>query len=706
MSGVAGLDDSKLTRAFLEEAEELIARLGEELAAVAAGTASPQAINEIFRIFHSLKSESAILGFARLSSLAHHVEDVLGVARSGSLALEGPALDAVQEGADLIASMIGAIGRGEGEPASDTASLSAELVRLAGGSPGSAAAPAPDHGPPAVGQVGPGPQGTGGTASPPPPRPFTPFERSQVAEAIDRGEQLMRLAFRVDDAEPMKFARAYLVFSNLEQAVNLLKVDPPLAMGEATIEDSRYARVTAWFTGPPEAAREAARVDQVLDVTVEPVEPAAALGEEASRAAATAAAPAVAAAAAAALAQPAPAERTSIRVDTRRLDELWGLVAGLVQQRGRISTLSDRLARGVDPMELRGALAEAADGLATISAGMQQTMVETRMVPISVIFTKFPRLVRDLCRKLGKRIELELTGGETGIDRGIVEALSDPLTHLIRNAIDHGIEFPEERVRLGKAEQGRITIAASRQGGTILIEISDDGRGIDPVTVRSRAVAMGIPGAAEMDERRLLDLVFLPGFSTREVVTDLSGRGVGMDVVSTRVRATLKGEVLLFTEKGHGTRVTLLLPVSLTIMPALLVRGESHLFGIPLSGVDATTRLLNTEIRGSRDRQFCTFQDGELPLYSLSGLLGRPARRAEELEAVIVRHGQDRGCLVVDELLEERELVIRPLDDLVNRDRLYSGVSVLEDGALVFILDTSFVRGGLAPVAGRSAGGT
>ncbi|MBE3132950.1 MAG: chemotaxis protein CheW, partial [Acidobacteria bacterium] len=295
-------------------------------------------------------------------------------------------------------------------------------------------------------------------------------------------------------------------------------------------------------------------------------------------------------------------------------------------------------------------------------------------------------------RKLGKSIELAISGEGTEIDRGIVEALSDPLTHIIRNSIDHGIESPDERVRQGKPARGRVSIDARQQGGNIVIELADDGRGIDTARIREKAVADGMPAAATMGESALLELVFLPGFSTREAVTDLSGRGVGMDVVATRVRGELKGDVALTTEKGRGTRVTLLLPLTLTIVNSLLVRGDGQLYAIPLTDIDSTVKVLNTEIRGENGREAWVYQGDEIPLHRLGVLFGRGRRRAEEHFAVILRHGDARGCLVVDELIEEQEIVIKPVDDLLNDRRLFSGVSLLEDGRLVFILDTSFIR--------------
>jgi two-component system chemotaxis sensor kinase CheA len=386
------------------------------------------------------------------------------------------------------------------------------------------------------------------------------------------------------------------------------------------------------------------------------------------------------------------AEKASIRVDTRKLDDLWSLIAELVMHKAHVARLSDDLRRGVDTQTVRDELTDSFDSLDKIAGGMQQVMMDTRMIPISVIFSKFPRLVRDLSRKLGKSVDLVLEGGDTEIDRGIVEALSDPLTHIIRNALDHGIEFPEERVRVGKSERGRVTASARRQGGSIIIDIVDDGRGLDLEGIRRKAVEMGIQDAAIMTEPQLLDLVFLPGFSTKEVVTDLSGRGVGMDVVATRIRGELKGDVTLKSEPGRGTRLSLQLPLTLIIVNSLLVKGDGRIYAIPLTDIDSTTTLLGTELRGEQGAEHAPWEGNDIPVFSLGGLLGEGRRPAEEFTAAVLRHGDNRAFLIVDELIEEREVVIKPLDDLLNAERLFSGVSVQEDGGLVFILDTSFIR--------------
>jgi two-component system, chemotaxis family, sensor kinase CheA len=690
----AGLDETRLRRAFLEEAEELSQKLGDSLLALETDASNAQLINEVFRLTHSLKSESALMGFARLSALAHRMEDVLGLARGGTLLLSKPVLDAVFAGADVIAEMMAAIAKGGSDSQFDTTGVLG-ILAASGAGPSKPAA-AREGSAPGTDSAGHQPPQTAAGAGAPPP--LSAFQAKQLAEARDRGENLYKLTVVVDPDEPMRFPRAYLVFSNLEAMANVIQVYPP--MDGDTADDSLYGRTILLLTAQVDEGtiRTAASVDQVAEVIVE--QPGFAdylvqVGQPGTGPESTPL-PVEAGAPAAAREEPGrrvnAVEKTSIRVDTRKLDDLWSLIAELVLHKSHIARLTDDISRGADVHTVREELVESFDSLDKISEGMQQTMMDTRMIPISVIFSKFPRLVRDLSRKIGKPIDLVLSGEDTEIDRGIVEALSDPLTHIIRNSLDHGIEFPEERVRCGKPEKGRVSVAARRQGGNIVIELADDGRGMDAEVIRRKAMAMGIPGAGSFSESQLLELVFLPGFSTKEVVTDLSGRGVGMDVVATRVRGDLKGDVMLGTEPGKGTRVTLLLPLTLTIVNALLVRGDTQIYAIPLTDLDSTAKLLSTEIGGEEGRESSQWAGEEIPVYSLAALFGGGRRRAEEHFAAVLRHGERRAFLIVDELIEEREVVIKPVDDLLNTDRMFSGVSVLEDGRLVFILDTSFVR--------------
>jgi len=685
-------DDARLRKAFLEEAGELAQRLGDSLQALESAPDNRDQINEVFRLTHSLKSESAFMGFGALSELAHAMEDVLGLARDGRRALDRDLMDRLFAGSDLISEMMGIVASGGRDSDADARSVITGLSAIAGAlSPGGGAPRAPET--PAGTEGARSAEGAHGAEGAPGEQSSLPVldgaGRKRLTEARERGEGLWRVTVRVDLEEPMKFPRAYLVFANLEQTANVVASVPHLDGDPA--DDSHYARTVFYVTTSrgEDALRLAGAVDQITEVTVEPLEYGALLSARAGDAGLRLPA---AAAAGEDAARAAPLEKTSIRVETRKLDDLWSLVAELVLHKSHISRLSESIARGMDPVAVREELTESFDSLEKISGGMQQAMRDTRMIPISVIFAKFPRLVRDLSRKLEKPVELSVSGEETEIDRSIVEALSEPLTHIIRNSLDHGLEFPEERVRLGKPEKGRIAVSAQRQGGTIVIEVSDDGRGMDTERIRQKALAIGLPGAAEADESQLHEMVFLPGFSTKDVVTDLSGRGVGMDVVATRVRGELKGDVDLDSEPGRGTRVTLRLPLSLTIVNSLLVSGDGHLYAIPLSDVDGTVKLLDGDIADGASGEVSAWMEEEIPVHSLAALLGSRRRRQDEYFAVVIHHGSARVLLVVDDLIEEREIVIKPVDDLLNHNRLFSGVSVLEDGRLAFILDTSFIR--------------
>jgi two-component system chemotaxis sensor kinase CheA len=678
---ITGVDEGKLRHAFLEEAEELVQKLSSSLLLLEADKDNHDLVNEIFRLVHSLKSESALLGYSVFSQLAHRMEDVLGLARSAELVLDKQLMDRVFAGADLLSEMLSVIAKGGSDAHFDTGSVMAGLS-VGGNEPPRASDTSATAGSPASGLVG----------TEKGPLEFLAADLRQLEEARDRGETFYKLTVTIADDESMRLARIYLVYTNLELSSNVVKVVPPVN-GEP-VDDSLYVRTEFYLTTHEDEDRvkAAAEVDQIECVEIASIQYETFLIPTRGIAVPTVATPFQRFMD---QGKKQSVEKTTIRVDTKKLDDLWSLIAELIQQKAHVSRIYERLSRGEEPFAVQEDLGETFDSLDKISGNMQQVMMQTRMIPISVIFNKFPRLVRDLSRKLGKSVELLVSGEETEIDRGIVEALSDPLTHIIRNSIDHGIESPEERVKLGKPEKGRVRISAYQQGRGIVIELEDDGRGIDLSKIREKAVPLGVPGIEEFDDEKLLELIFLPGLSTKDVVTDLSGRGVGMDVVATRIRGDLKGEVTVTTVPGEGTLLSILLPLTLTIIHALLVRAEGLVFALPLAGVDSTAKILNTEIRGEEGRRTCTWQREEIPLSYLGSIRGKGLPRAEEYVAVILSYGMDRACLVVDRLLEEQEIVVKPIDDLLNYRKLFTGITVLEDGTPVYILDTSLVQRGI-----------
>jgi len=476
------------------------------------------------------------------------------------------------------------------------------------------------------------------------------------------------------------------VLNNLETAANVIRTEPDLH--EAGAEEADYSQVRILFSSDLSDS-ELARcfdVDQIAEVELRRLSERFWLEEEAGPAESQAmprAGPS-ASGSSPGLHEPRGAmERSSVRVDTYKLDELWQLVGELIHCKARYALLSSKLAG-----EQRIDLERATDALERVAGRMQQAVMQTRMVPISVLFHKFPRLVRDLARQLGKSVELELHGQDTEIDRSLVEALSEPLTHLIRNALDHGIEALEERLARGKRPTGRVAVRAQQRGGKIVVEVSDDGRGLDFERIRRKAQA-----APEATDEELIGYIFLPGFSTREEVTELSGRGVGLDVVATRIRDNLKGELRIRSRSGEGLTVAIILPLTLTILHSLIVRVAQSCYAVPVQDVEETLQVEPGELlRASPGAlQRLARGEGDLPAASLGLLAAGEAEAGGALQRCGVILGQQgrRVCLLVDEGVEEQDVVVKPIAEVLNPRRLFSGVSILGDGRIAFLLDAA-----------------
>jgi two-component system chemotaxis sensor kinase CheA len=386
----------------------------------------------------------------------------------------------------------------------------------------------------------------------------------------------------------------------------------------------------------------------------------------------------------------------TVRVDAERLDALMHSMGELVVHR----TLVESLAAHADVPGLSQAMQE----LTRSSQALQAMVMQVRMIPVDAVFMRFPRLVRDLSSKLGKDVELKLVGKDTELDRTVVESLGDPLVHLIRNSLDHGLEPPEDRAAAGKPKAGTLEISARHAGGNVVIEVRDDGRGIDPVKVGKRAVERGLitaEAAEALDGKGAAELLFLPGFSTAEVTSDISGRGVGMDAVRTMIRE-LGGEVTLTSELGRGTMAQIRLPLTLAIMAALLVEAGGQPFAIPLDRVERTLRLADQTVRSVAGQRMLVLRDGVLPLLDGAHALGG-ARATDAEHAVIVR-GQDRRlALAVTRLVGQRELVTRPLPSDVADRAAVSGGAVLSDGRIALIVDCDAVDSSGADPAPRIA---
>jgi two-component system chemotaxis sensor kinase CheA len=382
---------------------------------------------------------------------------------------------------------------------------------------------------------------------------------------------------------------------------------------------------------------------------------------------------------------------STIRVDHTKLDHLMNLIGELIINRNRFAMLARGLEEGQDVNEIAQKLSETTYSVGRISDDLQDTIMNVRMVPVQSVFSRFPRLVRDLSQKSGKQVELITEGEDTELDKSVVEEIGDPLVHLIRNAVDHGIETAEERAKTGKPDKARVWLRAFHKGNSVGIEVEDDGKGIDPKKMRTQAIRKGViteEEARTMDDRASIELMFAPGFSTADKITDISGRGVGMDVVRNNIK-NLKGSIAVQSVVGRGTRITLTLPLTLAIIDALMIRVDDATYALPLDAVSETTKIETTKLREVNGQKAVTLRGEVLGLVELAELLGLPRHDGtrELLPTVVLTVNDRRLGLIVDTLLERQDVVIKSLGDYLGDLPGISGATIMGDGSVVLILD-------------------
>jgi two-component system chemotaxis sensor kinase CheA len=640
------MDTSQYLTMFLAESREHLQELNLAVVRIEEQPDDRETVDEIFRIAHSMKGMSATMGFEGMAALTHQMEDVFELLRQRSGGLEREAIDVLLRCLDALSVAVDAIETG-GAESLDPAPL-VELLQ------GLVRERTPDQ------QVA----RLGGEAL-----PETPHE---VTAALDAGGAVLRARCLLSDDVLMPTVRAFMVLTAAAELGEIVASAPQ----EQDVEAFEGRVVDVWILAEVELDHLQKVLAAVPDVATVEVEECAAAAEaddtEPALAPAAEAAPAAAPAASRAAA--------TVRVDAARLDQLMHLMGELVVQRTHVEILAAQA-------DVPG-LGQAMQELTRCSHGLQAMVMQVRMIPVEAVFLRFPRLVRDLSSKLGKQVELKLVGQETELDRTVVDALGDPIVHLVRNALDHGLEGPEERAAAGKPATGTVEISARHAGGNVVITVSDDGRGINPEAVAKKAVARGLitPEQAEtIDAVKAIELLFAPGFSTAETTSDISGRGVGMDAVRTKIRE-LGGEVVMTSEPGHGSTAQIRLPLTLAIMSALLVRAGGRSYGIALDRVDRTVRLADHTVRSAAGQRMLVMRDSVLPLRDAAGALGHGSD--EECEFAVIVHSQERSiALAVSELIGQRELVTRPLPSDVADLAAVSGAAVLSDGEIALLVD-------------------
>ncbi|NEX20135.1 chemotaxis protein CheA [Thiorhodococcus mannitoliphagus] len=654
--------NDEILQDFLVEAGELLEGLNEQLIDLEQNPEDRDLLNAVFRSFHTIKGGAGFLNLNALVVVCHHAEDVFNLLRNGERKINPYLMDTVLRVLDVLNVMFGELQSGN-EPTPAPDELVQALAQLASDEPPAAAAPEP---PAAV-------------AEPQPPAPSAPVAAEQTATAApaDGGDEISQEEFdALLDALGGPAAQPVSAQAQPEPAAKPSVAEANAGGGDNLISDDEFEALLDQLHGG------GASSDAVPKTAVEPA---------AKKPAEVAPAPVLskpqpardAGAGGAAKAARMPAGESSVRVDTQRLDEIMNLVGELVLVRNRMTMLR---ARTEDDE-----IGKAIGSLALVTSDLQTAVMKTRMQPIKKVFSRFPRVVRDLARNLGKEIELETYGEETDLDKNLVEALADPLVHLIRNAVDHGVELPDVREAEGKPRKGTVVLGAAQEGDHISLVIQDDGRGMDPEKLRAKAIEKGLmePAMAErLSRRECFNLIFMAGLSTKEEISDVSGRGVGMDVVKTRI-TQLNGSIEIDSELGVGTKLNVKLPLTLAILPALMVILNRRRFAIPLASV---SEILDLDLTGTHfvdDQEVIMVRGHALPLYYAVRWL-YPDRLIEpkrDAHVVVVNVAQRKVGIVVDGLVGQEEVVIKPLGFGLQGLSGLAGATITGDGGIALIID-------------------
>ena len=701
------MDASQYAELFLTESREHLSVINQWLLELERGTGAAEPVSAIFRSVHTVKGMSATMGYTAVAELTHELETLLDRVRRGELAIGPELMDLLFRSADLLEVAIERAVGGRGSRDGSEVSTPELLQRLRAF--GVAPAAAPRQPPP------------GGSAN-----------DDWSAPAPVGSGVLVRV--RLLPETPLKGVRAFMIVQAARRLGDVSVVSPPISALQADQFESDFALRLATTVSADEierVVRGAGDVDLVRVGEDSARTPADGADWAASRPAPDSAAEAPASRV---IAEPAmadlallaqqtgefpipaatgeyrvpaigsPAEggavavaplattvqpQRHVRIDLRRLDALMNLIGELVITRGRLM----QIAAGVDDP----ALGESVTQASRLIGDLRDEIMTSRMVPVWQVFDRFPRLVRDASRALGKRIEFTIEGKDIELDRSMLDEIGDPIVHLLRNAIDHGIERPEARVAVGKPAAGKLLLSAARDRSAVMVRVTDDGRGVDRERVLAKGRATGLvdPAKTELTDDELLKLIARPGFSTAEQVSALSGRGVGIDAVYTRVRA-LGGAVDIRSISGQGTTVTVRLPLTLAIVRALLARAADEVYAIPLTHVSETVELQPALLRTLRGREVLVLREDVLPVLRLRDLVGLPprtrARDARPEQVVIVELAERRAGVVVDELAGQQEIVVKQYDGVKQGLTLFGGATILGDGSPALILDVSSLQ--------------
>ena len=628
------MDDMKeIMEDFLIEAFELIEQIDHDLVELEANPEDLELLNRIFRVAHTVKGSSSFLNFDVLTELTHHMEDVLNKARKGELKITPDIMDVVLESVDMMKGLLESI-RDNGSDAAagiDIKNICVRLTQISEGEAPSAAPEAPAAAPELVKE----------------PEPVAPAEEA---------------APEVSDAELSKLSDSE-VEAEIERLLKVRKAEDQArraSKGIAPKSPEEIAPATSAASAP--APKPAPSRERDADKKV----PAASSNS-------------------------AVAQEQTIRVEVKRLDHLMNLIGELVLGKNRLLKIYDDVEERYEGEKFLEELNQVVSSLSLVTTDIQLAVMKTRMLPIAKVFNKFPRMIRDLSRELGKQIDLEISGEETELDKSIVEEIGDPLVHIIRNSCDHGIEDPETRKAMGKPEKGLVQLKAYNEGNHIVVEIVDDGKGLDADMLKAKSIEKGIITEREADamsEKEAFGLIFKPGFSTAAKVTNVSGRGVGMDVVKTNIEK-LNGIIDIESEVGKGTVMKLKIPLTLAIIQSLLVGTQEEFYAIPLASVLETVRVPIDDIYTIDGKNVLRLRDEVLSLVRLSDVFGvnKVFDGGDQTYVVIIGVAEAKLGIIVDTLVGQEEIVIKSMGDYLQNIPGIAGATIRGDGRVTLIID-------------------
>lgn len=686
------MDINQYMGMFLEESREHLQTLNSCLLDLENDPTNLSVLDEIFRSAHTIKGMSATMGFTTIAELTHEMENILDLLRKGVLPANKDIIDAIFKCVDTLEQLVESVSSGNDNPV-DIKPFLEVLKSLAKGESASIASSVP------VAQL----DASGETNEQDNKVALNDTEKSVVHNAQVQGMHAFEIEVSLQEGCLLKAARAYMVMTALDEMGEVIKSVPVVEeLEKENFEHTFHAVILTDYDAEKvqQTLMSISEVDKVtvLSCNVASSEtkattsqvPQAKVEEKQEKtdniAATKPTAPAKAP-------QSAPAQNAqdkklkggqSVRVDIDKLDTLLNLVGELVINKTRLEQIgiTHRL----------NDLVETIEQMDRVTTDLQAVVMKVRMVPVGQVFNRFPRMVRDLSRDLNKEVNLIIQGEETELDRTVIDEIGDPLVHLLRNSIDHGVEHPSERQAKGKNPVGEIRLIARHEGNNVIIMVEDDGKGINPDIIKQKALEKGLISQAEadkMDAAEAVRLVFLPGFSTAAVVTDVSGRGVGMDAVKNKIES-LGGMVDVETKVNEGSRFKIRLPLTLAIIQALLVKVCEEIYAIPLGSIDSTINITPADIKTVQNKEVILLRGQIIPIVRLADVLNVPQteeQEQEELFVVIVHIGEHKAGIIVDNLIGQQEIVIKSLGKLLAGIKVIAGATILGNGQVALILD-------------------